>query len=61
MFHWAVCSMQLLYYLAQKYKVQGILMSTNVYAWKKLFREWLSNNHWVLIPKSITKGTDTWS
>ena len=36
-------------------------MSTNVYAWKKLFREWLSNNHWVLIPKSTTKGTDTWS
>ena len=53
--------MQLLYYLAEKYKAQGILMSTNVYAWKKLFREWLSNNHWVLIPKSTTKGTDTWS
>ena len=49
MFHWAVCSMQLLYDLAQKYKAQGILMSTNAFAWKKLFREWIPNNHWVLL------------
>ena len=27
-----VCSLQLLYYLAQKDKVQGLLMSANAYA-----------------------------
>ena len=32
MFDCAVCSMQLLNYLAQKDKAQGILMSTNAYA-----------------------------
>ena len=31
-FDWTICSMQLLYYLVQKDKAQGILMSTNVYA-----------------------------
>ena len=32
MFGCTVCSMQFLYYLAQKDKAQGILMSTNAYA-----------------------------
>ena len=31
-FDWTICSMQLLYYLTQKDKAQGILMSTNMYA-----------------------------
>ena len=29
---WTVCSIQMLYYLAQKDKVQGILVSANAYA-----------------------------
>ena len=54
--------MQLFYYLAQKnIKAQGILMSTNVYAWKKLLKEWIPDNHWVVIPEGITKCADTWN
>ena len=52
--------MQLLYYLAQKDKAQGILMSTNMYTWKKLYKEWIPDNHWVVVPEGITKCTDTW-
>ena len=33
MFDWTVCSIQLLYYLAQRDKAQGILVSANAYAW----------------------------
>lgn len=38
-FDWTVYSMQLLYYLVQKDKTQGILKSNKANAWKKLFRD----------------------
>ena len=38
-----VCSIQLLYYLAQRDKAQGILVSANAYAWTFLVAQMVNN------------------
>ena len=43
MFDWTVCSIQLLYYLAQRDKAQGILVSTTAYALSSLVAQMVKN------------------
>ena len=43
MFDWTVCSIQLLYYLPQRDKAQGILVSTTAYAWSFLVAQMVKN------------------
>lgn len=53
-------SNQALYYLVQKDKAQEILMSTNVYAQRKIFKERISKDHYILIPEGKARREKAW-
>lgn len=55
-----MCSKQTLYYLVQKDKAQEILMSTNVYAQRKIFKQQIPKDHYILIPEGKARCENAW-
>ena len=57
---WTVCTLQVMWQLEQKNKVQSYLMSNNEFMWRKLFGQWVLPRHWIKAYSQFVQCYDRW-